>query len=127
MAYSAFLSMQDGAFNFEEFLVEFGDLIADPFGTFGKVISKECIGIYWEWLWKYTIAYFVIVIIGIIRTAPKHEYEKIEHGSSDWAVNGEQYKVLNKKKGIILAEDNYLPLDKRGNVNVLVVGRFRFW
>ena len=36
-------------------------------------------------------------------------------------------KILSKNKGIILAEDNYLPLDKRGNVNVLVVGRFRFW
>ena len=40
---------------------------------------------------------------------------------------GEQYQILNRNKGIILAEDNYLPLDKRGNVNVLVVGRFRFW
>ena len=28
---------------------------------------------------------------------------------------------------ISIAEDNYLPLDKRGNINVLVVGRFRFW
>ncbi|MBR6504665.1 MAG: hypothetical protein IKT41_02990 [Clostridia bacterium] len=126
-AYSSYLSMQDGAFNFEEFIGEFGNLIADPFGTLGKSLSAECIGMFWNWLWKYTIAYFVIAIIGIIRTAPKHEYDKIEHGSSDWAANGEQYKVLNKKKGIILAEDNYLPLDKRGNVNVLVVGRFRFW
>jgi len=127
MAYSAFLSLQDGAFNLEEFLSEFGNLISNPFDAFGKAISTECIGIYWSWLWKYTIAYLVIVIIGIIKTAPKHEYDKIEHGSSDWATNGEQYKVLSKKKGIILAEDNYLPLDKRGNVNVLVVGRFRFW
>ena len=127
MAYASFLSLQDGLFNFEEFIDGFGKLIADPFGTLGKAISAECIGMFWNWLWKYTIAYLVIVIIGVIRTAPKHEYDKIEHGSSDWAVNGEQYKVLNKKKGIILAEDNYLPLDKRGNVNVLVVGRFRFW
>ena len=29
--------------------------------------------------------------------------------------------------GIILAEKEYLPTDKRGNVNVLVVGRFRCW
>ena len=33
----------------------------------------------------------------------------------------------DKKKGIILAENHYLPVDKRGNVNVLVVGRFWFW
>ena len=127
MAYSAFLSMQDGAFNSEEFISGFGEGISDPFGTLGKVMSVECIGMFWSWLWKYTIGFLLIVIIGIIRTAPKHEYDKIEHGSSDWATNGEQYKVLSKKKGIILAEDNYLPLDKRGNVNVLVVGRFRFW
>lgn len=53
---------------------------------------------------------------------PKHRYDNIEHGSSDWSENGEQYQVLSKKSGIILAENNYLPLDKRGNVNVLVVG-----
>ena len=41
--------------------------------------------------------------------------------------NGYDIKILNKNKGIILAENNYLPVDKRGNVNVLVVGRFRFW
>ncbi len=29
---------------------------------------------------------------------------------------------MNNKKGIVLAENNYLPVDKRGNVNVLVVG-----
>jgi len=127
MAYSSYLSMQNGAFNFEEFISGFGELIADPLGTFSKVMSAECIGMFWDWIWKYTLGYIVLVIIGIIRTAPKHEYDKIEHGSSDWAVNGEQYKVLSKKKGIILAEDNYLPLDKRGNVNVLVVGRFWFW
>lgn len=64
--------------------------------------------------------------VGIIKTLPKHDYADIEHGSSDWA-NGDQYSVLSKNKGIILAEKHYLPVDKRGNVNVLVVGRFRFW
>ena len=125
-AYSSYISKTDGVFDFGLFVTNFGDLILNPFGTFGKVLS-ECISVYWSWLWKVTIGYLFIAIIGLIRTAPKHEYDKIEHGSSDWAMNGEQYKVLNKKKGIILAEDNYLPLDKRGNVNVLVVGRFRFW
>lgn len=56
---------------------------------------------------------------------PKHEFSDIEHGSSDWAT-GEQYEVLSNKKGILLAEKHYLPVDKRGNTNVLVVGRFRF-
>ena len=58
---------------------------------------------------------------------PKNEFTDIENGSSDWCVGGEQYRVLSKKEGIILAEKNYLPVDKRGNVNVLVVRRFWCW
>ena len=127
MAYASLISKVDGVFNFGIFVTKFGELITNPVGTFGKAMSAECIGVYWSWLWKFTIGYLILVIIGLIRTAPKHEYDKIEHGSSDWATNGEQYKVLSNKKGIILAENNYLPLNKRGNVNVLVVGRFWFW
>ena len=67
------------------------------------------------------------MFIGFVKTAPKNEYSDIEQGSSDWSKGGEQYKVLSKNKGIILAENNYLPVDKRGNVNVLVVGRFWIW
>ena len=67
-----------------------------------------------------------IAMIGIIKTMPKHDYAGIENGSSDWA-EGEQYSVLSRTKGILLAEKHYLPVNKRGNVNVLVVGRFRFW
>ena len=33
---------------------------------------------------------------------PKHRYDDIEHGSSDWSKNGEQYTILNNKKGIII-------------------------
>ena len=72
-------------------------------------------------LWL-TILCLVVTAIGIIKSKPKNNYEDIENGSSDWCEGGEQYKILNKNKGIILAEDNYLPLDKLGNVNVLVVG-----
>ena len=74
----------------------------------------------------FTIFYMIFFFIGFFKSAPKNEYSDIEHGSSDWSQRGEQYRILSKNKGIILAEDNYLPLDKRGNVNVLVVGRFRF-
>ena len=63
----------------------------------------------------------------MIRNAPKNEYSDIEHGSSDWSQKGEQYRILSNKKGIILGENNYLPVDKRGNVNVLVVGRIWIW
>lgn len=76
--------------------------------------------------------YFVVfaiffIFIGVYKALPKHEYDDIENGSSDWAQGGEQYRVLSKKSGIILAEKNYLPVDKRGNVNVLVVRRFWCW
>ena len=70
----------------------------------------------------FTIIYAIFFIVGVARSAPKNEYTDFEHGSSDWSKNGEQYQILSNKKGIILAEDNYLPVDKRGNVNVLVVG-----
>ena len=85
------------------------------------------IGTFFSTLLKFSVAYAIFLLIGLIKTAPKNEYSDIEHGSSDWSKNGEQYRILSNKKGIILAKDNYLPVDKRGNVNVLVVGRFRFW
>ena len=66
-------------------------------------------------------------LMGLVKAIPTHEYEDIENGSSDWCEGGEQYKILNKKKGIVLSEKNYLPVDKRGNVNVLVVRRVWCW
>ena len=72
---------------------------------------------------KVTLVVFAFfALIGIVKAIPSHEYEDIENGSSDWCEGGEQYKVLSKNKGIVLAEKHYLPVDKRGNVNVLVVG-----
>ena len=67
------------------------------------------------------------MLIGLSKAVPKNEYSDIEHGSSDWSEGGEQYRILSKNKGIILAQKNYLPIGKRGNLNVLVVGRFWFW
>ena len=74
----------------------------------------------------YTVFYFLIVFILMLKKG-KGEYNNIEHGSSDWSTGGEQYKVLSRKDGIILAEKNYLPVDKKGNVNVLIVGRIWCW
>ena len=75
----------------------------------------------------FTIAYVLIMLYGIYKTLPKGGYDKIEHGSSDWCEKGEQYKVLSKKEGLMLAKDNYLPVDKPGNINVLIVGRIWCW
>ena len=75
----------------------------------------------------YSLVYIIIVVRAILKTLPKGAYDKIEHGSSDWCEKGEQYKILSKKNGLILAKDNYLPIDKTGNINVLIVGRIWCW
>ncbi len=112
-------------FSMNTFSATVGERIAQPFANI-----KE-LGSYWgafiSLLWKYTLGFLGIVTIGLVRTAPKTKYQDIEHGSSDWCERGEQFKVLSPKKGLILAEGNYLPVDKRGNVNILVVGRIRCW
>ena len=96
--------------------------IKNPFKGFGDIISNGLMGAYLKTLGGFTILFAIFFIVGVARSAPKNEYTDFEHGSSDWSKNGEQYQVLSNKKGIILAEGNYLPVDKRGNINVLVVG-----
>ena len=126
-SYSAHVAGLDGQFNLEVFIETLGTSITTPFSTFGKLFTEGVFGDFVSTLLVVTIFYSVFFFIGFVRSAPKNEYTDIEHGSSDWSKRGEQYTILSKNKGIILAEDNYLPLDKRGNVNVLVVGRFWFW
>ncbi len=125
--YSSHMAKLEGNLNLEIFIQTFGESIGKPFGTLGNVFSQDIGGNYFSTLLIVTIIYSVFFFIGFVRSAPKNEYSDIEHGSSDWSQRGEQYQILNRNKGIILAEDNYLPVDKRGNVNVLVVGRIRFW
>ena len=117
----------DGELNFEKFMDISLAYIQTPFSTVSKVFTEEYNATFIDIFWKSTVAVIILAIIGTIRNASKSEYEKIEHGSSDWSKNGEQYKILSRTRGILLAEENYLPLDKRGNTNVLVVGRFWFW
>ena len=108
------------------FIENFVKNIGDIGGNLGKSFTAEYLPTFWKIELRLTAVLFLCVIIGIIRSMPKNEYSGIESGSSDWAT-GEQYSVLSKRKGILLAENHYLPVDKRGNVNVLVVGRFWFW
>ena len=126
-SYSAHVAGLDGEFNLEIFITKFGESITNPFGTLGALFSSGAVGNFISTLLVVTIFYTVFFFIGFVKSAPKNEFSDIEHGSSDWSQRGEQYQILNKNNGIILAEDNYLPLDKRGNINVLVVGRFWFW
>ena len=126
-SYSSHVASQSGNFDMTLFVETFTKAISNPFGTIGSIFSEGVISDYISALLVVTIFYSVFFFIGFVRSAPKNEYSDIEHGSSDWSQRGEQYQILSKNKGIILAEDNYLPVDKRGNVNVLVVGRIRFW
>ena len=109
-------------FNMDEFLRVYMKTTTSPLTGFKAIFSNNLFGYYLKNLFGFTLFYTIVVAFGIIRLMPKHQYDDIEHGSSDWSEHGEQYEVLSKKSGIILAENNYLPLDKRGNVNVLVVG-----
>ncbi len=106
----------------EEGISAFVDAITKPVASFSEITSRNLMGAYLKNLGIFTIIYAIFFVIGVARSAPKNEFTDFEHGSSDWSKNGEQYQVLSNKKGIILAENNYLPVDKRGNVNVLVVG-----
>ena len=126
-SYSVFEANTTGQFDLAMFIEILPNNITNPFRTLASLFANGAANNFISSLLVFTVAYLVVFFIGFSKSAPKNEYTDIEHGSSDWSQRGEQYQILSKNKGIILAEDNYLPLDKRGNVNVLVVGRFRFW
>ena len=111
-----------GRFNSDAFVKVFSKAATNPIIGFKNIFASNLTLSYLKNLFGFTLFYVIIVAFGVIRLMPKHRYDGTEHGSSDWSAFGEQYKVLSKNKGIILAENNYLPLDKRGNVNVLIVG-----
>ena len=111
----------DGKLNLAEFIGNIGKEISS-FTAITKVFDSQIIGTFGKATLWFTIIVLIASVIGMLKTKPKSEYKDIENGSSDWSTGGEQYRILSKNKGIILAEDNYLPVDKRGNVNVLVVG-----
>ena len=117
----------DGKVDSTKFIEIFSSKMGNIGSNFTTVFKGEYIKTFLKGELYLIITLFFITLIGFIRNMPKNEYTDIEHGSSDWAERGEQYKILSPNKGILLAEKNYLPVDKRGNTNVLVVGRFRFW
>lgn len=103
---------------FNVFIKEFGS-----FTAITKIFQTGTLSVFGRATLIMSIIYLIALIIGFMKSKPKNEFTDIEHGSSDWSEHGEQYKVLSKNKGIILAENNYLPVNKPGNVNVLIVGR----
>ncbi len=121
LSYSIGAASQLGTFDFNIFLELFFSEVAS-FTSIGRIFAQDYGAIFGKTLLYFTVIYALLAMIGLFKSKPKHEYTDIEHGSSDWSEHGEQYSILSKNKGIILAQDNYLPVDKRGNVNVLVVG-----
>lgn len=110
-------------FNLAKLIENLGTNFSHPMSSFGKsLFIEKYSNMFYPLVGILTIAYLIAVIKGFLKSRPKSEYQDIEHGSSDWCENGEQYSILDPKKGIILAEKHYLPLSKRGNTNVLVVG-----
>ena len=120
------LDPEENTFDWQVALTKIGEYIKHPLKAVSLCFTDYFSAYFYVARW-FLVFYGIFVVIGIVRAFPKHEYEDIENGSSDWSENGEQYQVLSKNKGIILAEKNYLPTDKRGNVNVLVVRRFWCW
>lgn len=113
-------------FDFEACFKSF-EQIKHPFESIAKCLTTEYAPYFFGGVKIFFAIATFFVLVGIVRALPKNEFTDIENGSSDWSTGGEQYRILNKRQGIILAEKNYLPVDKRGNVNVLVVRRFRCW
>ena len=109
---------EENKFDINVFITSFGENYANIFETIKSTFGKEYRMTLLKGEGYLAIAIFLFTIIGMIKMMPENEYRDIEHGSSDWAENGEQYKILSRNKGILLAEKNYLPVDKRGNVNV---------
>ncbi len=126
-SYASHVSNVDGVFDMGIFFGKFAESLSNPFGTMGQIFTEGAQETYFSSLLVVTIVYTIFFFIGFVRSTPKNEFSDIEHGSSDWSQRGEQYRILDKNKGIVLAENNYLPIDKPGNVNVLVVGRIRSW
>ena len=126
LAVAVSMATTNGKLNGDLFLTIFFEEVGS-FKSFTKIFNSQTIGIFGKSTLYMTLIYLILTTIGLMKSKPKNEFTDIEHGSSDWAEGGEQYRILSKKKGIILAENNYLPIDKRGNINVLVVGRFWIW
>ena len=125
MAVASIDSTYNGKFGTDTFLSIILDYVLD-IGVRVKAFQPKYMDNTMTALKYFSIFYIIFVVILMLKQK-KGDYYDIEHGSSDWTTGGEQYKVLSKNEGIILAEKNYLPVDKKGNVNVLIVGRIWCW
>lgn len=121
ISFSISNSYIEGKFDIAKFLMEFfSDIMS--FNKITQVFNKDVIGIFGKATAIFTFLLSLAFAVGAYKARDKTEYQDIEHGSSDWSVGGEQYRVLSRNSGLILAENHHLPLNKLGNINVLIVG-----
>ena len=90
-SYSVFQAKQSEAFSIASFIENFTQGIIHPFSTLGKVFVQGAAGDFIPTLIGFTIIYGIAFTVGFAKSAPKHEYSDIEHGSSDWSQHGEQF------------------------------------
>ena len=119
--------IMDSSYNSEIVFEDLATFFDAPGANIKKCFTKDYFPAFFRGTRIVFVVYLLFAGVGFLKAIPKHEYDSVEHGSSKWAEGGEQYAILSRRKGIILAEKNYLPVNKRGNVNVLVVRRFWFW
>ena len=95
-------------------IIEGIPLIAQDIAAFNgitKIFNAEVFPVFGKSVLIFTFIFIVMLGFGLYKSRGR-EYSKKEHGSSDWSKGGEQYKVLSRNNGIILAENNYLPINK---------------
>lgn len=106
--------------NFKEYILKW-DTYKQAIFSEGNVNDnfKTYTSLFW-------MIYLATIVIIILKKKGNNDYEGIEHGSSDWAKFGEQYTPdglsKDKSSGFILAEKNFLPLTRKGNLNILIAG-----
>lgn len=106
-------------------IISVGDVIGDV-GTNMSLAFGEAKDLYFTQIKFLAIVIVILLIVIIIKSTSSNEYKDIEHGSGDWAKDGEEYSVLSKKDGMILAEKHFLPViptpPQAKNGNILVIG-----
>jgi len=102
---------------FQTNIKDVGSNLISIFKYFGEYIGA---------MKTFTIVYLVLFVVVLIAKKTDKEFGGIEHGSADWASNGEEYEVLSKTEGFILAKDHYMPMiptpPSGKNGNILVIG-----
>ena len=119
----------DAEINEEKFnlftIINIGDVIGDV-GTNISLAFGEARDLYFGQIKFLAVVVVILLIMMIYKSSSEREYKDIEHGSGDWAKDGEEYSVLSKKEGMILAEKHYLPViptpPQAKNGNILVIG-----